>query len=99
MENYGTRGIDDLGRLVVPQSLRTKLNFEQGMQIVLMPLEPIIILKPLEGEPSSDYFISEIDELGRIALDFELRNHQNWKEQDKIAFYLLEDILIIKKPL
>ena len=44
MEQYSTRKIDELGRLVLHSELRSKLNLEAGSKVSLTHVDTIFIL-------------------------------------------------------
>jgi len=96
MERYSSRGIDELGRIVLHSELRNRLGLETGDKVSLLSVDNIVILQRAKDNPGPDYAVSQVSELGMIELPAELRQKQGWKERDRIALYNTDNLIILK---
>jgi len=96
MERYSTRGIDDLGKMVLPTELRKKLELEQGVKLLLYPIGTIAVLEKTDREPGEDSFLCEVDELGRIDITGAIRAIFGWEAKSRIAIYNLDNVIFLK---
>ncbi|MCL2839629.1 MAG: AbrB/MazE/SpoVT family DNA-binding domain-containing protein [Defluviitaleaceae bacterium] len=100
MERYSSRGIDELGRMVLPVEIRTKLNLRANMQVSLTPIDTIVILQRVDGEPipacTCYNYTSTLDELHRVTFSHELLSQQGWKAGSTVALYVNDNIIILK---
>ena len=96
MERYNSHGIDEMGQLVLHGDLRKKLGFETAGEVSMMPVEHIVILRRLEGEPESGCFTSSVCNLGRINLPADLREKMGWQVKNRVAIYNTGNLIILK---
>ncbi|MCL2840857.1 MAG: AbrB/MazE/SpoVT family DNA-binding domain-containing protein [Defluviitaleaceae bacterium] len=97
MEYYGSRRIDELGRMVFPGGLRQTLGIAEGCKASLNPVEHLVVFKCMDDEASPYAFTSDFDNLGRIVIPPELMEKQGWTTKDtKIDIYLTGSILLLK---
>jgi len=96
MERFSSRGIDELGKIVLHFDIRQRLGLESGDKVSLTPIDNLIILRKAADGSESDCFASQMDDLGRIELPRELRQKFDWKEKDRVAVYNTDKIVILK---
>ncbi|MCL2840044.1 MAG: hypothetical protein FWE05_04645 [Defluviitaleaceae bacterium] len=96
MKRHNNRSIDPLRKMVLPSAIRQDLKLEPKDQVSLMPVETLVVLWRIDGEPSSHCYTSEIDELGRIEVPFELMFQLSWNVLDEISIHSIDNLVILK---
>jgi len=96
MERHNNRRLDPLGKMVLPSAVKRDLKLEPKTQVSLMPVDTIIIMRRLDGEPSAHCYTGEIDPLGRIEIPPELMHHLNWTADNELSLYSIDNLLILK---
>ena len=101
MEQYNTRKIDGLGRIVLPGAVRRKLAIKVGGKLLATPVDTIVILQHADDNAATENttsknIICEVDHLGMVALPKEIRQTLGWKENDEVALYQTDNIIILK---
>jgi len=99
------RHIDELGRIVIPSAIRTRLKLNEGDGLVVNKItdEKIYLKKAtlaLCGQLEiNTQLILKIDYLGRIYLSTDIRKESNIVEQDLLNIYVDEEYetIIISK--
>ncbi|MCL2620447.1 MAG: hypothetical protein FWD97_05915 [Defluviitaleaceae bacterium] len=90
------RRLDDLGKLVLPSELRRKLGLtlDPSPRVTITKLddETLIIQKAKEGCQSPN--TKELDDLGRLHLNKELRDSLGWNENTYLG--VNDDIMVIR---
>jgi len=101
MEQYNTRKIDGLGRIVLHRAVRRQLSIEAGSKLLVTPVDTIVILQHADDNAAAENTTSEnitceVDQLGMVALPKEIRQTFGWKENDEIALYQSDNLIILK---
>ena len=96
MEKYNTRKIDGLGRIVLPGAVRRKLAIKVGGQLLVTPVDTIVILQHADDNAASGSTACEVDQLGMVTLPKEIRQTLGWKENDEVALYQSDNLIILK---
>jgi len=96
MERFSSRGIDELGKIVLHFDIRQRLGLESGDKVSLTPIDNLINLRKAADGSEADCFASQMDHLRRIELIRELRQKFDWKEKDRVAVYNTDKIVILK---
>jgi len=96
MEQYNTRKIDGLGRIVLHSAVRRKLAIKVGGKLLATPVDTIVILQHADDNATSENIICEVDQLGMVALPKEIRQTLGWKENDEVALYQSDNLIILK---
>ncbi|MCL2839531.1 MAG: AbrB/MazE/SpoVT family DNA-binding domain-containing protein [Defluviitaleaceae bacterium] len=96
MERHNTRRIDQQSKMTLPSALRRDLSLNEKAQVSLMPVESIVILWRLDGEPSSHCYTSTIDDLGRVEIPAEIMHQLNWQLESEISLYATDNLVILK---
>ena len=96
MSSNETKTVDQLGRVIIPLSLRKSLSLETNQKMLMHHVDNLLILKKASLAVDGQV-VRSIDELGRIVLPktFNL----NWKEEDSIHFYQIEDAIVLTKKI
>jgi len=96
MVKYNTRKIDGLGRIVLHNTVRRQLSIEAGSKLLVTPVDTIVILQHANDNATSENIICEVDQLGMVTLPKEIRQTFGWKENDEIALYQSDNLIILK---
>ena len=96
MEQYNTRKIDGLGRIVLHSAVRRKLAIKAGSKLLVTPVDTIVILQHADDNATSGSTVCEVDQLGMVTLPKEIRQTLGWKENDGVALYQTDNIIILK---
>ena len=96
MERYSSRTIDELGRIVLHNELREKLNLSTNDKFYLKLVDTLLILQRTVDKTLEDCTTCAIDELGRVNLPNVLRKKLCWDTSDKVAVYHTDNLIILK---
>ena len=96
MERYKSRGVDELGRIVLPSDLRTELNLDTEDKVSLTAVSTIVILQKAECNEDAGCYLCDVSELGMIKMPAELRQQMGWNEKDRLALYHTDNLMILK---
>ena len=97
MERYSSRTIDELGRLVLHSDVRQLLDLKTNDNVSMLFVENIAIVRRKSEGVEQGLATSAVDELGRIEIPAEYRKILGWQEKDRLAVYLTDNIIILKK--
>lgn len=99
MKNTGIiRKVDELGRVVLPISLRGNLKLYTGAKLQLYIDDDFIILEKYNDTKNNDIALTRIiDGLGRIVLPKELRDTLNIPYKTSLEIYLFKNGIALKK--
>ena len=99
LKNTGIiRRIDELGRLVLPSTLRENYEIEAGDKIQVYVIDKFIILKKSEDNPKIEkLFYRKVDELGRIVIPMEIRNNFELSHINPLEIYIENNYIALKK--
>ncbi|MCL2619312.1 MAG: hypothetical protein FWD97_00070 [Defluviitaleaceae bacterium] len=90
------RRLDDLGKIILPSELRRKLGLtlDPSSKVTITKLddETIIVQKAKEGCQSPN--TKELDDMGRLHLNKELRDSLGWNENTYLG--VNDDIMVIR---
>ncbi len=96
MKQYGiTREVDNLGRVVIPKSIRTELKLEAGEKLCVYREGNKIIIEKY-GELSGG-ITRDLDSLGRVVVPKTMRCELGIDTGDKISVYREGDRIIVEK--
>ena len=96
MERYSSRTVDELGRIALPGDVRKLLELETGNNLSLTIVGTIVILQRVESDTDTGCCHSKANDFGMITLPTEVRQTMDWKEKDKVALYLTDNLVILK---
>jgi len=96
MERYSTRHIDEVNRITLPIEIRKRLVLETDSIVILQPIGNIVVVQK-KNEKKIKYFHSKVNQLGKIEFSDELMRNMNWKHEDGIAIYHVDDGMVILK--
>ena len=91
MKHYGSRSIDEMGRMVLPAALWKKLEWQTGAALALQIVNDTVVLRLMNEDIRTQCFSSEINELGMITLPDELRQEMRWEIRNKIDINYADD--------
>lgn len=100
MRNTGIiRKVDELGRIVIPSTLRETLKINTGCQFEVYTDSDYIILEKYNNEEKRNKgaILRIVDELGRLVIPMEIRENYEIYEKTELEIYLEKDIIILKK--
>jgi AbrB family looped-hinge helix DNA binding protein len=89
------RGVDDLGRIVIPMEYRKTANIEEGMKLAIRLDGNIIRAKIVQAD-----FVGmnrPIDRLGRFTIPKSYRRQLNYTENELLDIYVEGDEICLKK--
>lgn len=92
--NIIIRRVDEIGRVIIPIEFR-KGSIKENTKVYLYEIEDYLILSHTNKEGKG--LEKNINEIGMISIDFEIRNRLNWIEKDKIIIGRYKDYVILKK--
>lgn len=94
MINTGiTRRVDELGRVVIPITVRNKLHINENDFIEVYTENEFIIFKKC----TLDEIGKKVDKIGRVHIPVEIRNNFYIKENDLMEIYIENELIILKK--
>jgi len=104
MKKYNSRTIDEIGRLILPLTLRDELRLGPDEKITLLPINSIVLLFCRNDKNAVAQRVTmvqgvsaAIDEIGRITLPDELIYTMGWEKEDSIEFYQADDNTAVLK--
>ena len=68
MESFATTRMSSKGQIVIPESIRKRLNLKEGAQFIVVGEDDVVILKAITS-PSMDAFDNLIKKARRQAKD------------------------------
>ena len=68
MESFATTRMSSKGQIVIPESIRKRLNLKEGAQFIVVGEDDVVILKAITS-PSMDAFENLIKKARRQAKD------------------------------
>ena len=68
MESFATTRMSSKGQIVIPESIRNRLNLKEGAQFIVVGENDVVILKAITS-PSMDAFDNLIKKARRQAKD------------------------------
>ena len=68
MESLATTRMSSKGQIVIPESIRKRLNLKEGAQFIVLGEDDVVILKAITS-PSMDAFDTLVKEARRQAKD------------------------------
>jgi len=96
MEQYNFRKLDGLGRIPIHRAVRRKLAIETDSKLLATRVDTIVVLQRVDGHTASEDAICAVDSLGMITLPKEIRQTLGWNDNDEIALYQTDNVIILK---
>ena len=89
-----TRRIDELGRIVIPIIFRKENWHKDTIGYLQINDDYLVLSGKKEGQIVDEV---KVDELGRITIQYELREQLKWKMKDYITMWNYHGYIIFKK--
>lgn len=83
MESFATTRMSSKGQIVIPESIRKRLNLKEGAQFIVVGEDDVVILKVITS-PSMDVFDNLIKKARRQAKDAGLERTDLEKAVSKV---------------
>jgi len=98
MERFSARTIDEMGRLALHGDLRQRLGLDTGESVSFVMVGTLVIMQRADGTPAAadTDAISQMNDLGMVTLPKAMRQKLGWREGNKVALYLTDELVIIK---
>lgn len=99
MKNTGIiRKLDELGRIVLPITLRETLQLKEGDLFEIYVVNDYLIMNKLDTkEKPKGMIYRKLDELGRIVIPIEIRRKYDFLFNDNFEIYIEESSIALKK--
>jgi len=92
------RTIDELGRIVLPCSLRKDFDMNEGDKIQICLMQDFIVLKKCSDVNEKEIGVyRKVDELGRVVIPMEIRERLGVTGPFPMEIYVEDNHIVLKK--